>query len=143
LRLLSPEIFFSFRGHLDRASWAVSILIVLAMGVFGATFLNGDDYDESVNALQDAPTMAAFLWTLACVFSATALMVKRFSDSQWPKWLGYTIGIIAAFIATGWGLGFFTDPLHPPMTESLIFWSAALVVFVALIVCTVSPSAPQ
>lgn len=133
--VLSPQ------GRISRTAWWIGILATAAAGLLGTALMNTDAFDESANAVADAPTMAAFLWAALAAYVATVLTMKRLDDAGRPKWLGRVFGIAAASLLAGWGIGAFGDPLAATAVSAAM-WGMALAMAPALVEAAHRPSHP-
>ncbi len=133
------DLFFSFRGRIGRQVWWFGVVVVAAAAIGGIALFNVDSFDESANAVRGAPTMAAFLWALLCVYILTALCTKRLADSQRPSWLRHTVSIPGALAISGWGAGIFLNPLASPI-ETVVFWALVIMPIPAIIGSAILPS---
>ncbi len=134
------DILFSLKGRIGRTTWWIASLAVLVAAVVGVFLFNEDNFDESAQAIAEAPTMAAFLWAAICGYVAISLNVKRFNDAARSRWLGLAFAIASAALLTGWGLGAFHHPFVAT-AETVVFWLLALPIALALAEAGTRPSA--
>lgn len=134
------DLLFSFRGRISRRAWWLGAAGTIVACVAGIALFNVDSFDESANAVRGAPTMAAFLWSLLCLFVLAALCAKRLRDAGRPQWLTYTFALPGAALISGWGLGYFLAPLALD-GSALAFWALAALTVPALVACAISGSA--
>lgn len=99
------DLLFSLKGRAVQREWALGALVLAMAAVGGVLLFNDDSFDESLNAVRDTPTMAAFLWALVSLYAFTALSAKRLRDGGGAPWLVHTIWVPAAAVLAGWGLG--------------------------------------
>lgn len=127
------DLLFSFTGRIGR-TWWLGFIALAAVGIAGVRLFNEDSFDESAIAIAGGPTMAAFLWALLCLFVLTGLPAKRLADRSRPRWPAQTLSIPGAILLSGWGLGFFVNPLAPSR-ESLVFWGLRVAAAPAMLEC--------
>lgn len=99
------DLFLSLKGRISRREWVLGSIAVAAAAISGILLFNVDTYDESANAVAAAPTMAAFLWAIPCLFSLTALCAKRLRGRM--RWLAAGVAVPGALLICGWGFGYF------------------------------------
>ncbi|WP_072392218.1 DUF805 domain-containing protein [Hyphomicrobium sp. CS1GBMeth3] len=133
------DLFFSLKGRVGRRDWIVSTLVVAFLAVVGVWLFNDDGFDESLNAVSGAPTMAAFLWVALGLFVFTALSVKRLRDGASSAWLVHTLWIPGAIALIGWGLGAFSGP-DVRADASLALPALAVIALPAIARCAVRPT---
>ncbi|HEX2842537.1 hypothetical protein [Hyphomicrobium sp.] len=126
------DLFFSLRGRITLQEGLIGMAILAIAGPAGVYFFNNDNFDQSANAIASAPTMAAFLWALLCVFAMTALCAKRLSG--WRRWLAAVFAIPGLLILCGWGLGYFQAPLSP-LPDSIVLWTFGITASAAIVSC--------
>ncbi len=117
-------LLFGFRGRIPRKSYwlAQAILQVPAVaGVTGYLMING------LALPQPGPAgPLSLIWTLALLFPAFAVVVKRLNDRGHPSWVAAIwLGLACAAVA----LGAFIDPLADPINWGRGEW-AALTIFI-------------
>lgn len=134
------DAFLSPKGRINRAAWWIGFVATLAAGLLGTVLMNADTFDESTNAVADAPTMAAFLWAALSAYVATVLTMKRLKDAGRPKWLGVLFGTAAASLLAGWGIGAFAEPFAAT-AASAAMWGLALAMVPAVVEAAHRPSA--
>ena len=105
------------------------MIATAAAGGIGASLMNADTFDESANAVKDAPTMAAFLWATLAVYVAFVLTRKRLEDGGGAKWFGPLFAIAASIILIGWGVGAFAEPFAPG-PASAVLWSLVVAMLI-------------
>lgn len=115
------------------------MIATVAAGLIGIVLMNVDTFDESANAIADAPTMAAFLWAALAAYAATVLTLKRHRDGGLGRWLGALFAIAAAIILLGWGIGAFVRPFEPT-TANAALWVLVLLLLPALVEAARRPS---
>lgn len=128
------DLFFSFKGTASRRDWLLGTAALAVAAAGGLLLFNDDGFDESVNALPDVPTMAAFLWALLCLFAFSALSTKRLREAGHGRWAAATVALPALLLVCGWGVGYFLTPFSARL-ESLIFWVLLAVTLPALRAC--------
>lgn len=99
------DLFFSLKGRTRRRDWIAGALVLAALAAGGVWLFNDDSFDESLNAVRDTPTMAAFLWAALSLYAFTALSAKRLRDGGSAPWLVHTLWVPAAIAISAWGLG--------------------------------------
>lgn len=134
------DLFFSFPGRASRGEWLRGTLVLAVIAVGGVLLFNNDNFDQSANAVRGVPTMAAFLWTLLCLFAFTALCAKRLRDGGRPRWLVHTISVPGSIALLGWGLGLVLDPLTATK-ETLALWALIALTLPAILACATLPAA--
>jgi len=132
------DLFFSFRGRIDRQAWWLGAVAIAAAAVAGTALFNDDSFDESANAIRGSLTMAAFLWLMLCLFALTALSAKRLNDCDRAPGLRHTVSLPGAIVICGWGAGYFLDPLTVS-GEMLAFWVLLAQMVPAIIACAALP----
>ena len=103
------KLFTSFNGRINRASWWLGVVAIVVLSVGGTLVLNPDYYSFEPGVVPN-PNWAATIWGLLLVFPMTAITVKRFNDRDWPHWLGYAYGLLAAVQVVGQHFGFLAGP---------------------------------
>lgn len=103
------DLFFSLKGHVGRRGWLAGTLALAAAAAAGVWLFNDDSFDESLNAVRETPTMAAFLWALVSLYAFTALSAKRLRDGGSAPWLIHSLWLPAAIAISAWGLGILPD----------------------------------
>ncbi len=119
----------SFHGRIGRKSWWIGYIIVVIASLLGTAVLNPDFFTaEEVPPLSWPDTV----WQLAWLIPGTAITVTRFNDRDWPWWLGYAAGALAAVLYIAPHFGLPIDPQAPGVgrTLSWIIGVALLVVFI-------------
>lgn len=134
------DILFSLKGRIGRRTWWIASSAVIVAAVAGVALFNEDSFDQSTQAIAEAPTMAAFLWAAICGYVATSLNMKRFNDAARSRWLGWGFAAAGAALLTGWGLGAFHHPFTPT-AEAAIFWLLTIPIALALGEAATRPSA--
>lgn len=136
---ITIDALFSPKGRIDRRAWWIGIVATAAAGAIGVALMNADTFDESANAISEAPTMAAFLWAALAMYVATVLTLKRLEDGAAPKLLGMMFGLSAATLLAGWGIGAFSQPFTLS-TTALVLWALVLATTTPLIEAARRPS---
>ena len=128
------DLFFSFKGRTSRREWLLGVAALAVISVGGVLLFNDGSFDESVNAVPEIPTMAAFLWALLCLFAFAALGTKRLRDAGHGRWAVAAAGLPALLLVCGWGLGYFPAVLSA-RADSLAFWALLAASLPALLIC--------
>jgi uncharacterized membrane protein YhaH (DUF805 family) len=128
------DLFFSYRGRIDRRSWWTGFLLVTLAASVGTWLFNDGSFDESANAVPGSLTVAAFLWLMLCLFAATSLSSKRIRDAGGKTRLVHMATAASAILISGWGVGYFLRPFAPS-GETVIFWGLVGLTVPALVAC--------
>jgi uncharacterized membrane protein YhaH (DUF805 family) len=115
------NLLLSFKGRIGRRSWWLGYIIVVVASLFGTALLNPDFFTPDEVPVVPPPSWPDTVWQVVCLVPGTAITVKRFNDRDWPWWLGYAAGVLAAalYIAPHFGLPI--DPLVSGVGRPL-FW---------------------
>jgi len=101
------ELFTSFSGRINRASWWLGYVVYVILSGIGTVLLNPTAL--SMDPDVEVPGVwSETIWQLVLIIPLTAIVVKRFNDRDWPHWLGYAIALIAALLYLAPHFGFFT-----------------------------------
>ena len=120
----------TFRGRISCAQWWAGFVIVLAGSLAGTVLFNPDAF--SLDTVPE-PYWPDTFWQLAWLVPGTAITVKRFNDRNWPWWLGYAVGGIAALAYLLPHFGLLIDPDLGGFWGALLFWVSLLTLIGAFI----------
>lgn len=133
------DLLFSLKGRVTRREWLISTVCLAGLAVAGVWLFNDDNFDESLNAISNAPTMAAFLWIALGLFIFTALSVKRLRDGAGAARLAHSIWIPGAVALIGWGVGAFSGP-GTAVAASFALPVLAIIALPAVVRCAARPT---
>ena len=132
------DLFFSFRGRVDRRMWGLGTAVLATVAFCGVYLFNGDGFDDSVNASREALTMGAFLWLMLCLFAFIALSAKRLNDCAQPGLL-YPLGGAGVFLICGRASGLF-DAVLTANPDTAVFWGLVALAAPGIVACAALPS---
>jgi uncharacterized membrane protein YhaH (DUF805 family) len=124
--------YFGFDGRLSRRQWWLAIIPLLLASLV-VSFLANPLAWFSETVARRGPNLAQTLFDIAFLIPETAVIVKRFNDRDWPRWLPYGYAII---------LLFFTVLDHnrmilrndPPSFAEIVFLGSILAIMITIVI---------
>jgi uncharacterized membrane protein YhaH (DUF805 family) len=129
------DLFLTLDGRIDRRTWALGFIFTIVAGIGGLCLFNEAAYDESANAIANAPTMAAFVWAVVCIAAAAVLTIKRLRDRERPRALGISAGASAFALVVAWGFGLIGDTQGLTAYGTLVLATLIVPLAIALVEC--------
>jgi uncharacterized membrane protein YhaH (DUF805 family) len=121
-RMSMRDLFFGFRGRIDRKTWWLGFALVLVVQIGLIAWVDPDYFADDPETAA-TPNLAHFLIALFFLVPSTAITVKRFNDRSYPWWPGYAIGALSAVYVIAEYAGYFQgNPEDFPLPEAIFFW---------------------
>ena len=123
------KLFTSFSGRIPRKwYWLgfVTMVVVFGLGRYVIKTLRGDE----IPGPDGLPVM---LWSLLGMIAFGAVIVKRFQDRDWPRWVGWLAAAAIAFNIPAGYFGLPGDPAKFTLIDQALFWPFLLIWLFAFI----------
>ena len=126
------DYFLSPKGRIGRQEYWLGLIAVMAVTLLGSLMLDPDALTGGPGKVRP-PSLASTLWGLAFTWPSTAISIKRFNDRDWPRWIGYALGLAMAGFLVANHHGYLLDPDRMGMVEKLIMVSVGIAFVWALV----------
>ena len=124
--------FFSFRGRINRQSWWLGLIVLLAVSVPVSMLLDPAFFDFEVGEIKP-PSLALTIWSLITCLPTAAITIKRLNDRDWPVWIGWLLVTLFIVLTVANHFGLLLDPNTMTPVESFVFGAILLFFLWALI----------